>query len=455
MSSGKILLDKVDTSKARLTDKYPNAYRDFHGCGTPCVYKSGNAWTVRKGPQAQGILREARPVYNHLIQPVWLSILTCVSEVLDAKAIKWTSIGPRAYANEGEAKPFCPFILRIAVVPESLIYEDAVAAADVIKEILASVDPKIEVAFVESVVTRSAGPKLLSFDPLVDLPALRKPFTPTLSLSLAPLDYPHYEGTGGLYLRLSQNNDRIVVLTCAHVARPSPVYDNTEMTYTKTSQPREEIVILGTKAYDNAINAMLAAIESRGELITAWHAAIERLGEPMEGEDKRVTERRHKLSTLVEMQKKEIEEAEAVHCEATRDYSTLEQRTIGFVLHSEKIDVSVKQGFTNDWAFVELYRDKIDWTTFKGNKVFIGMSFCLPLVFPSLTSFSIYHFLSFADGNFSISDYRDISPMIGRIIVIPLMVSCQSTVSSRMRRYADLNNLTSTVRSACWLSKMD
>jgi len=189
------------------------------------------------------------------------------------------------------------------VVPESLIYEDAVAAADVVKEILAEADLKIEVAFV---VTRSASPKLLSFDLLVDLPELRKPFTPILSLSLAPRDYPHYEGTGGLYLRLSQNDNRIVVLTCAHVARPPPVYKNTEMTYTKTSQPREAIIALGTMAYNNAVNAMLAAIGSRVQLIDAWNAAIERLGEPTEGEDKRVTERRNKLSTSVEMAKKEI-----------------------------------------------------------------------------------------------------------------------------------------------------
>jgi len=296
LSSGKISLDEVDASKARLTDKYPNAYSDFFGCGTPCVYKSGDAWRVRKGPQAQGIVREARPVYDHPIQPVWVSVVTRISQALDAKAVKWTSIGPRAYANEGEAKPFCPFILRIAVVPESLIYEDAVAAADVVKEILAEADLKIEVAFV---VTRSASPKLLSFDLLVDLPELRKPFTPILSLSLAPRDYPHYEGTGGLYLRLSQNDNRIVVLTCAHVARPPPVYKNKGMTYTKTSQPR-------TMAYNNAVNAMLAAIGSRVQLIDAWNAAIERLGEPTEGEDKRVTERRNKLSTSVEMAKKEI-----------------------------------------------------------------------------------------------------------------------------------------------------
>lgn len=69
-----------DASKTtRLTDKYPNAFSDFYGCGTPCVFKSGPSWPVNKGPQAQGTVREARPIYDHPIQPVWLDIGTKIS----------------------------------------------------------------------------------------------------------------------------------------------------------------------------------------------------------------------------------------------------------------------------------------------------------------------------------------------------------------------------------------
>lgn len=32
----------------------------------------------------------------------------------------------------------------------------------------------------------------------------------------------------------------------------------------------------------------------------------------------------------------------------------------------------VSQGFTKDWALIELYDEKINWSTFKGNKVYIG-----------------------------------------------------------------------------------
>jgi len=152
------MLSDNPSKATRLTDKYPNAFHDFYGSGTPCVFKSGPDWPIRKGPQAQGIVREARPVYRHPIGPTWLSIGKSIYQRLDEIGIKWTSINPLAYANEGEAKPFCSFILSIGVRPDSLLYDDAVVAANIVQKILTDAGfPAIEVAFVESVVTRSVA----------------------------------------------------------------------------------------------------------------------------------------------------------------------------------------------------------------------------------------------------------------------------------------------------------
>lgn len=53
----------------------------------------------------------------------------------------------------------------------------------------------------------------------------------------------------------------------------------------------------------------------------------------------------------------------------------------GFVLHAEPIVVADGPNqFTRDWALIELYRDKIDWSSFTGNKVYIG-TFPIFLVF--------------------------------------------------------------------------
>ena len=88
-----------------------------------------------------------------------------------------------------------------------------------------------------------AGPKLLPSDPIVyPIPEFRKPFMPTFGLSIAPVKTPNYEGTGGLYLRLSKDDDHAVLLTAAHVVRPPPA-----MSRNNVSQLREEIVALGNK----------------------------------------------------------------------------------------------------------------------------------------------------------------------------------------------------------------
>lgn len=173
------------------------------------------AWRERTGPEAYRITREARPAYDHPIADQWHAIGTSIYQFLDSQGVKWTSIDPVAFAEEGGVEPFCPLLMWIGVHPKSLIYDAAVAAAGGF--------PEIEVAFRESVINRSVatGPKLLPFNPLRDpVPELLKPFTPTLGLSIAPLKTPYYEGTGALYLRVGNTDKRTVLLTAAHVARP-------------------------------------------------------------------------------------------------------------------------------------------------------------------------------------------------------------------------------------------
>ena len=138
------------------------------------------------------------------------------------------------------------------------------------------------------------GPKLLPFNPLIDpraIPEFRKPFMSTPSLSIAPLKTPHYEGTGALYFRLSKNDERVIVLTATHVARPPPAYAKAGMTRKSTSRPREEIIALGNMGYQNATDAMMAAIGDLAPSVAVWRKAINRPGEFVEGEDASVTEK--------------------------------------------------------------------------------------------------------------------------------------------------------------------
>ncbi|PUU72514.1 hypothetical protein B9Z19DRAFT_1104352 [Tuber borchii] len=331
---------------ARLTAKYPFAYTDFYGISTPCVYKSGPKWPVIKETQNRGIEREARPVYNHAITLSWLSIGNRIYCHLDSIGVKCTSINPLAYADIGDDHPFCSLIIVIGVKPYSLDYDTAVTAAAMVKEILGQAGfPNIEAAFVERVVTRAvrAEPKLLSFDPLLDyVSELQKPFTSALGLSIAPQKYPHFEGTGGLYFHLDRNSRRTAVLTCTHVAC-SPLKKN--------NQAHQEFIALGTGGYDKAVEILIGTIGGLTDTITEFQ-------ELARGENPR----------FIANSEKRIQEVNKLNSECA----------IGYLLHSEKMKLGAKPcGFTEDWALIELYEERIDWNTFKGNKVYNGGKFSI------------------------------------------------------------------------------
>ncbi|KAI0051070.1 hypothetical protein FA95DRAFT_379677 [Auriscalpium vulgare] len=137
----------------RLTEKYPNAYSDF-GNKMPCIFKSGPLWPAFKGSgleaDADAVVREPRPVYGHKITPAWRTINSEITEMLQSRNVTWTAVHAFAYGNEGEVRSFCELIVIVGVEPSSLSYDDAFAAAKVVKEILTKAGfPEIETAFVE------------------------------------------------------------------------------------------------------------------------------------------------------------------------------------------------------------------------------------------------------------------------------------------------------------------
>ncbi|KAI1788488.1 hypothetical protein LXA43DRAFT_974817 [Ganoderma leucocontextum] len=305
----------------RLTDNYPPAYTDFFDSSMPCVYKKGTVWEVREGPEAQPLIREARPVYNAEKVESWRSVGQAIWKYLDTLEIEWTFINPLAYANAGEAKPFCSFVVVIGVKPLTVSFSRAVEVATAAEKMLINVGfAEAEVAVVEGEKKHSTarGPQLLSFNPLLDhVPELRKVFTSTLGLPIAPLKL-------SLFYRLGGDDKRVALLTCAHVAH---------------------------------IRGQIRSIE-------AWDAVLGRLGDPDPNEPARVTQRRTEHLSLVDGAKERIEQANAL-------YNA--KACHRFRLHCEPIEASSgPHGFTKDWALIELYDDIIDWDTFRGNQVYVA-----------------------------------------------------------------------------------
>ncbi|KAG5636346.1 hypothetical protein H0H81_008369 [Sphagnurus paluster] len=373
---GRHTYDIIDpVCQLALANPYTGAFTDFFGLPSNplCIFKTGKPWRVRTG-QAWRISREARPVCVHPIQPRWLEIGQLICEHLDSRDVEWTSVDPVCFA-EAEKEETTGLHLWIGVVPGTLAFEAAKEAAEGCKNILAREGfLDIEVAFRQSVVTESVGPKLLSLkDYIGPIHELRSPFTPTLGLQIAPLEAPHFEGTGAVYLREGGPSDRVFLLTANHVARPPAVHDNQPLLHPYNSQPREEIVVLGTKAYSDAINRMTSTIKSKHLSIEMYSEWIENLGPFVEDEEPNKTCTRKRYQHSVEKAKRKIEYTNQIHDEVSKQWTTPNQRAIGYVVHAPTIAIDDgPEPFARDWALIELYRDKFDWDTFQGNKVYVG-----------------------------------------------------------------------------------
>ena len=57
----------------------------------------------------------------------------------------------------------------------------------------------------------------------------------------------------------------------------------------------------------------------------------------------------------------------------TKYWCEEDQRVLGHIAYSPPITVGTgAEGYTEDWALIELDRNKIDWNTSKGNVIDIG-----------------------------------------------------------------------------------
>ena len=360
-----------------LTKHYEYALTDFYPSTTRCIFKSGPIWEVRKGLDEQGIIRQPRPVCCPEIAPVWSATLERIITCLDKADVQFTCINPFGWANEGEKKSLCDFLLLVGVIPDSLSYDLADSTATDVKRILESINlPEVEVAFVE-MVPGCQVERLYSVNPRGDLVSdQRKPFSALLGMPIAPLDSLEYEGTGGLYMKIDSATDDIALLTCAHVIHPPKLFpDNKGMRHHNRSQRKEIMVALGTGGYQGAVKDIETQIDLCDREIDVYEEEL--AGGTLLPDE--VTEiEASKQKSIKKRQDLYVLEAEVKHWR-----STPEQRTFGHAIHSSPINFCVKGdnderfGWTEDWGLIQLDPNMINMETFEGNKLYFGMSFLL------------------------------------------------------------------------------
>ena len=369
-----------------------DAHNDFYGLPSNpfSIYHTGPAWLLPHGPEAQRVPKEARPVCLHPISSVWHEIGEKIYKFLDSIHLMWTSIDPVRFA-ERKKEPG-PLFLWIGVLPGTLSADQAKDPAQHCKDILSEYSiTDVEIAFRESIYTRYAAaarplPHVSSEDPTAEM---QIPFTSALGLQIACKEYAHLEGTGCLYLREGGGSDRVFLLTVRHVALPkgSPEAASNTLYHRKNhSMPRLDILQLGYNAYEDALKTILKQIDRHKYMASHHGEELAHLGEYVEDEDPKTTSTREKKKHRLEEEIGLKARASDFHSQVTKSWSSVTQRVLGHVVYSPPISLSTGvHEFTEDWALIELDRDRIDWNTFQGNVIHLGMFQYISLRLSSLT----------------------------------------------------------------------
>ena len=375
--------DEVDHT--RLTNQYPDGYTDTYGLrsGRGFIFKTGPAWPQSEQPDGRPQRRELRPVNNHPIMPAWDDTLTRIETCLQEDKLPFTAVMPLGFANVGEGKPFCPLVVAIGVEPTKVAFKDAKTVAESVKLILADTGfDDIEVAIWEFE-TFLSGLNLPALDPRLcgtglydSLAEFNHPFTSTLGIPVAPLKYPMYEGSLGLFLR---RGTEVLGLTTAHVARPPTVFPhNKGLSLTAATKHHEGISALGHESYAHALQAIQEQSENLGDSIKAEEMKSRtlraRLGDGGTSEDERTRRRISEIEETIKGWEDSLTQLKTVYARALRT-PVPKNRLIGHVVYADAIGASSNgpDTYTQDWAVIGIHQDAFD-SDFKGNAMYIGTS---------------------------------------------------------------------------------
>ena len=187
-----------------------------------------------------------------------------------------------------------------------------------------------------------------------------------LGLSIAAQARPHVKGTGGLYLCKGGDSKDVLLVTARHVLFPPNEGLNVDYTHTNASAPRRNVLLLGTKAFDNFVKTIKLRIRQHGIMadyhnrqIKTLQEKIEKLKEKEADEDednvKEAMGTLEKIQKLLDKANEAMEALDEFHDEVTKKRRRPSQRILGHIFRSPPITLSTgTEGFTEDYAVVEL-----------------------------------------------------------------------------------------------------
>src|SRR5258707_5943978 len=176
-------------------------------------------------------------------------------------------------------------------------------------------------------------------------------------------------------------------------------------------------------------------------MLVSTRKSLLRWGKTVEGKDATVAEARQEVKGGLAEVEETIAAVDAFHSNFTKHWSTVSDH----VVYAPPISVGTgPKQFTEDWALIELNRDRIDWNNAKCNVVYFGTFQSILLRSSSLTNYvQETRFRSLTS-----SERCTLTPRTAPPLSIRFAVSCKSRACSRRRKYTNRPCSTKTERSA-------
>ncbi|CCM06263.1 uncharacterized protein FIBRA_08513 [Fibroporia radiculosa] len=332
---------------------------------------SSDVWMQPTGAEAYLELKELTPLGVHPLDTVWEDTVgPAIDLYFQEKGVQCTSMNPLRIGIVGQSSP--PAIIFIGVNPGSLSHELGIEVAVHCRNILIQngIDD-VHVEIRDSEFTQAA----MLYKPAISAnPAamLREPFSTSLGLSICGAKTTNFEGTGGLFFVDSAKPGILYLLTARHVLFPPNKEQNKLYRYcNSTGAPRRNVMLLGEATFNARLEDIKAAIDGKNHVIDTLNMRL-KLANEMKSKDDAAAERRS-----IKLKMDEVNEAikafEDLLADVVRDWQEEENRIIGHVVLSPPIRPNYgKDGFTEDWAVVEVHPTKIARLNFIGNAIDLG-----------------------------------------------------------------------------------
>ncbi|KAI0317534.1 hypothetical protein OF83DRAFT_1171921 [Amylostereum chailletii] len=332
---------------------------------------SCDIWMKPTGPEAYLEPKGLSPLGPHTLATVWeQTVGPAMAHALEEKGLQSFTMTPARIVLVGQPSP--PAVVLVGVDPGSLTHELGIEAAVECRSILAAhgiLDVHVEIRESKASLAAALYKPTVTANPAA---GLVEPFSTSLSLPICYAKTTHYEGTAGFFFTDSTKPGTLFMLTARHVLFHPDEEPNIMYVFKEgTDAPQRKVMLLGQAAFDARVEDIDAAIRAKKILLVQLEKRAA-LVDQLEDEDEAEAEREEVRADEAKAQRA-IKAFEKLGAQIRRDWQNEGNRVIGHVVSSPPISFNVgDDGYTEDWAVVQIHPTKIAKLNFIGNAIDLG-----------------------------------------------------------------------------------